>query len=68
MSHFVISIEGAWDRHCNFFQRFFAQCLAVSALKVSNDLDKYLPRQYFKDCLESDVRHMTLILSKTAHF
>ena len=33
-------------------------------LESFNDLDKYLPRQYFKDCLESDVHHMTLILSR----
>ena len=32
----------------------------VSAFKVSNDLDKYLPRHsIFKDCLESDVHHIT---------
>ena len=32
----------------------------VSASKVSDDLDKYLPRHsMFKDCLESDVHHMT---------
>ena len=44
----------------NFFHRCFAQCLAVSAFKVSNDSDKYLPRHsVFKDCLESDVHHMT---------
>ena len=44
----------------NFFQRSFAQCLVVSAVKVSNDLQKYLPRHsIFKDCLESDVHHMT---------
>ena len=29
-------------------------------MKVSNDLDKYLPRHsIFKDCLESDVYQMT---------
>ena len=48
MANFVVSIEGAWDRHYHydkqFFQRCFAQCLVVSAFKVSNDLDKYLPR------------------------
>ena len=44
----------------NFFQRSFAQCLVVSAFKVSNDLDKYFPRHsIFKNCLESDVHHMT---------
>ena len=44
----------------NFFQRSFAQCLVVSAFKVSNDSDKYLPRHsVIKDCLESDVHHMT---------
>ena len=64
MFHFVISIEGAWDQHPrhdnNFFKRSFAQCLVVSTFKVSNDLDKYLPRHnMFKDCLESDVNHMT---------
>ena len=64
MLHFVISNEGAWDRHhCydnHFFQRSFAQCLVVSAFKVSNDSDKYLPRHSaIKDCLESDVHHMT---------
>ena len=63
MLHFVISTERAWDRHSRhdnqFFQRYFAQCLVVSAFKVSNDLDKYLPRHsIFKDCLESDVHHM----------
>ena len=46
MPHFVISIEGAWDR--------------VFAFKVSNSSDKYLPRHsIMKDCLESDVHHMT---------
>ena len=44
----------------NVFQRSFAQCLVVSAFKVSSDLHKYLPRHsIFKDCLESDVHHMT---------
>ena len=44
----------------NFFQRSSAQCLVVSAFKVSNDLDKYLLRHsIIKDCLESDVHHMT---------
>ena len=44
----------------NFFQRSFAQCLVVSAFKVSNDSEKYLPRHSaIKDCLESDVHHMT---------
>ena len=44
----------------NFFQRSFAQCLVVSAFKVSNDLEKYLLRHsIIKDCLESDVHHMT---------
>ena len=44
----------------NFFQRSFAQCLVVSTFKVSNDLHKYLPKHsIFKDCLESDVHHMT---------
>ena len=44
----------------NFFQRSFAWYLVVSAFKVSNDLDKYLPRHsIIKDCLESDVHHMT---------
>ena len=44
----------------NFFQRSFAQCLVVSTFKVSNDSDKYLPRHsVIKDCLESDVHHMT---------
>ena len=60
----MIYIEGAWDRyHCydnHFFQRSLAQCLAVSAFKVSNDLDNYLLRHsFFKDCLVSDVNHMT---------
>ena len=63
MLHFVISIEGAWDGyhryHNQFFQRSFAKCLVVSACN-SNDLRKYLPRHsIFKDCLESDVHHMT---------
>ena len=32
----------------------------VFAFKVSNDLDKYLPRHsIFKDCLELDVHRMT---------
>ena len=32
----------------------------ISAYKVSNDLDKHFPRhRIFKDCLESDVHHMT---------
>ena len=32
----------------------------VSVFKVSNDLDKYLPtHSIIKDCLESDVHHMT---------
>ena len=44
----------------HFFQRSFAYCLVVSVFKVSNDLQKYLPRHsIFKDCLESDVHHMT---------
>ena len=44
----------------NFFLRSFAQCLVVSTFKVSNDLDKYFPRHStIKDCLESDVHHMT---------
>ena len=44
----------------NLFQIFFALCLVVSAFKVSNDSDKYLPRHsLFKNCLESDVHHMT---------
>ena len=65
MLHFVISIGGIWDRHPRhdnqfFFQRSFAKCLVVSAFKVSNDLDNYLPRHsIFKNCLESDVHHMT---------
>ena len=64
MLHFMISIEGAWTdiiaMTTNFFQRSFAQCLVVSAFKVSNDSDKYLPRHsVIKDCLESDVHHMT---------
>ena len=64
MHHFVISTEGAWDQHhCydnQFFQISFASCLVVFAFKVSNDLDKYLPRHsILKDCLESDVYHMT---------
>ena len=41
-----------------FFKDLFV-CLVVSAFKVSNDLDKYLPRHsIFKDCLEPDVHHM----------
>ena len=64
MLHFMTYIEGAWDRHHRydnqFFQRSFAKCLVVSAFKVSNDLDKYLARySIIKDCLESDVHHMT---------
>ena len=64
MLHFMIPIEGAWDRHHRYdnqlFQRTFAQCLVVSAFKVSTDSDKYLPRHsVIKDCLESDVLHMT---------
>ena len=44
----------------NFFQRSFAECFLVSAFKVPNDSDKYLPRHsVIKDCLESDVHHMT---------
>ena len=44
----------------NFFQRSFAQCLVVSAFKVLNDLNNYLSRHnIIKDCLESDVHHMT---------
>ena len=44
----------------NLFRRSFAQCLVVSAFKVSNDLDKYLRRHsIIKDCLESDVHHTT---------
>ena len=65
MLHFVIFIEGVWDRHHRygnpFFQRSFAQRLVASVFKVSNDLHKYLPRyNIFKDCLESDVYQMTL--------
>ena len=64
----MISIEGAWDRHHRydnqFFQRSFAKCLVVSTFKVSNDLDKCLPRHsIIKDCLESDVHHMTSQIS-----
>ena len=64
MLYFVISIEKAWDRHHHydnqFLHRCFAESLLVSAFKVSNDSDKYLPRHsVFKDCLESDVHHMT---------
>ena len=64
MPHFVISIEGAWDRHhcCDnqFFKMSFAQCLTVFAFKVSNDSDKHLSRHsIIKDCLESDVHHTT---------
>ena len=64
MLHFMISIEGAWDRHHRyddqFFQRPFAQCFVVSAFKVSNDLEKYLPRHSIsEDCLESDVQHIS---------
>ena len=34
--------------------------IVVSTFKVSNDADKYLPRHsVIKDCLESDVHHMT---------
>ena len=44
----------------NFFQRSFAECLVVFAFKVSNDLDKYLLRHsIIRNCLESDVHHMT---------
>ena len=44
----------------HFFQRSFVLCLVVSVFKVSNDLHKYLLRHnLFKDCLESDVHHMT---------
>ena len=60
----MISIEKAWDRHHRydnqFFSKIFAQCLVVSAFKVSNDSDKYMPRHsIIKDCLESVVHHMT---------
>ena len=60
----MISIEGVWDWHpCHdnqLFQKSFAQCLIVSTFKVSNNLDKYLPKHsIFKDFLESDVNHMT---------
>ena len=44
----------------NFFRRCFACCLVLSVFKVSNDLDKYLPRHsIFKNCLELDIHHMT---------
>ena len=46
----------------NFFSKIFCimPCSFLSAFKVSSDLDKYLPRHsLFKDCLESDVHHMT---------
>ena len=64
MPHFMVSVKGAWDRHHRydnqFFQRSFAECLVVFAFKVSNDLDKYMPRHSrIKDCLESDVHQMT---------
>ena len=65
MPHFMIFIEGAWDRHHRydnqFFQRSFALCLVDSIFKVSNGSEKYLPRHsIMKDCLESDVHHRTL--------
>ena len=58
MLHLVISMKGygtdSITMTTTFFQRSFAQCLVVSVCKVSNDLDKYLPRHsVFKDCLES---------------
>ena len=57
MPHFVISIERAWDRHHRNDNQFFSN---IFAFKVSNDSDKYLPRHsIIKDCLESDVHHMT---------
>ena len=64
MLHFVISIEGAWDRHDHCDNQFFPKIFCVMSrsfrLQVSNDSDKYLPRHgIVKDCLESDVHHMT---------
>ena len=62
MLHFVISIEGAWDRHHHYDNQFFLKIFCVMScsfglkIKVSNDLDKNLPRDsIFKDCLQSDV-------------
>ena len=64
MPHFVISIEGAWDRHHRYDDQFFSNIFCIMsctfAFKVSDDSDKYLPRHSrIKDCLESDVHHMT---------
>ena len=43
-----------------FFKDLLRIGLVVSAFKVSNDLEKYLPRHsIFEDCLDSDVHHMT---------
>ena len=43
----------------NFFQRFFASCFVVFTFKVSNDYKYLLRLNIIKDCLESDVHHMT---------
>ena len=64
MLYFMIPIEGAWDRDHHYdtqlFSKMFCILSLVSAFKVSNNLDKHLPRHsIFKDCLESDVHHMT---------
>ena len=64
MLHFVIFIEGAWDRHHRYDNQFFSKIFCVMScsfrFKVSNDLQKYLPRySIFMDCLESDLHHMT---------
>ena len=52
----------------NFFQRSFAQCLVVSAVKVSNDSDKYLQRHsVIKDrfgirCPSHDVTDLSILI------
>ena len=57
-------IEGAWDRHHLHDNQFFSKVFGIMSysfcLKVSNDLANYLLRHsIFKDCLPSDVHHMT---------
>ena len=64
MPHFVISIEGIWDRQHRHDNQFFSNIFYIMShsftFKVSNDLDEHLPRHsIIKDCLESDVHHMT---------
>ena len=62
MLHLLTSIKG----HPRHDKSFFKDLLHNVAFKVSNDLDKYLPRHnIFKNCLESDVLHMTLQISLT---